>query len=102
MYKKLPTLAEAQKVLDFYNENYDAWQKMLKVMDDKRYKWSADPGAVGTTGNSEFLLNSYDGKKRKIKCLDLDSRQGEICNVNYKSLFCYRYMHILIFPPYNN
>lgn len=102
MYKKLPTLAEAQKVLDFYNENYDAWQKMLKVMDDKRYKWSADPGAAGTTGNSEFLLNSYDSKKGKIKCLDFDSKKGEICNVYYMSWFSYRYMHILIFPPYNN
>ena len=61
-------------------------------------------------GNAEFMLNSYDSKNSKIKCLDLDfvedyadegyeGRKGEICDVWKKSLFHYRYIHIRIFPP---
>jgi hypothetical protein len=100
VYTRLSSVAEAQKVLDFYNENYDAWQKMLKEMDALGYYWSARIGIFnGATGNSEFLLNSYDEKKNKIKCLDLDEKKGEICDVSDSSWFTYRYMHIRIFPP---
>ena len=98
VYTKLPSVAEAQKVLNFYNENYDAWQTMLKSMDAKGYLWSAQMG-INTTGNSEFLLNGYDASSNKIKCLDLDGKTGEICNVWEISWFKYRYMHIRIFPP---
>ena len=103
VYKRLPTVAETQKVLDFYLANYETWQYMLKVMDDRGYQWSAYPSLTKiTTGNSEFLLNSYDEKNNKIKCLDLDSKKGEICDVSVSSCFNYRYMHIRIFPPATN
>ena len=101
VYTKLPSVSDAQKVLDIYNANYDAWQTMLKTMDAKGHIWSAKFG-LDTTGNSEFLLNSYDANSNKIKCLDLDSKKGEICNVWGSSLFKYRYMHIRIFPPLPN
>ena len=101
-YKKLPTVAQAQKVLDFYNANPDVWSAMLKEMDGKGYQWSAKPGGLSTTGNSEFILNSYDADSDKIKCLDLDGTKGKICNVYGWSWFNYRYMHIRICPPRSN
>ena len=99
VYTKLPSVSDAQKVLNIYNANYDAWQAMLKTMDAKGHIWSAKLG-LDTTGNSEFLLNSYDANSNKIKCLDLDGKTGEICNVWGSSLFRYRYCHIRIYPPY--
>lgn len=102
LYQKLPTIGQAQKVLDFYNANSEVWSAMLKEMDGKGYQWSAKPGGLSTTGNSEFLLNSYDSDNDKIKCLDLDGTKGKICNVYGWSWFNYRYMHIRIFPPYFN
>ena len=101
VYTKLPSVAEAHKVLKFHNENYDAWQTMLKTMDAKGYLWSAQSG-ISTTGNSEFLLNDYDTNTIRIKCLDLDNKVGKICNVWATSWFKYRYMHIRIFPPLPN
>ena len=101
IYKRLPSVVEAQKVLEFYNANHDAWKSMLKEMDAKGYHWSAIPWKVDTTGNSEFILNSYDADAKKIKCLDLDDHPGKICDVKTSSWFYYRYMHIRIFPPYN-
>ena len=97
LYELLPSVTEAEKVLDFYNANGDKWRKMLEDMDNKGYQWSAASG-YATTGNDEFLLNSYNGKK--IKCLDLDGDVGYIGEVKQGSWYKYRYMHIRIFPPY--
>ena len=98
VYTQLPTVAQAQKVLECYNANPDAWKAMLKEMDAKGYQWSANIGWL-STGNSEFLLNSYNEKTNQIKCLDLDGKPGKICNVAGNSWFRYRYMHVYIFPP---
>ena len=92
---------EAQMVLDIFNNNRAAWDKMMEKMAYEGHNWYPQ-GGIGTTGNSEFLLNSYDANSNKIKCLDLDSKKGEICNVWGSSLFKYRYMHIRIFPPLPN
>ena len=99
-HKRFPSVIEAQRVLDFYNANHDAWQTMLEVMEGKGYKWRARSWQLCATGNSEFLLNSYDSDAKKIKCLDLDDHPGKICDVSTSTWFRYRYMHIRIFPPY--
>ena len=107
-YKKLPSVAVAQKVLDFCNANPRAWYNMLEVMNGKGYFWKAG----SCTGNAEFMLGSYDAEKNYIKCLDLDfvedyvndgyeGRKGKICDVYDRSWFHYRYIYIHIFPPYN-
>ena len=101
VYKHLPTITEAQKIVDIYNADNNAWNEMLATMDAKGYQWSAKLGLF-TTGNSEFILNGYDEKNNRIKCLDLDEEVGYICNVSCYSWFNYRYMHIRIFPPCNN
>lgn len=99
LYKQLPTVPEAQKVLDFYNKNQETWNNMLVEMDNLGFEWSPKSGGE-TTGNSEFLLNSYDKDANRIKCLDLDGDTGEIINVRGWSWYKYRYMQILIFPPH--
>ena len=98
LYHHLPTVSEAEKVLDFFNANYDAWQKMLKEMDAKGYQWSPASG-YETTGNSEFILNSYDEEENEIKFLDLDGEEGDIDEAWGRSYLKYRYMQIRIFPP---
>ena len=72
---------------------------MLISMDALGYEWSPQSGGE-TTGNSEFLLNSYDKDANRIKCLDLDDDEGEIIKVRGWSWLKYRYMNIRIFPPY--
>ncbi|MBO5919012.1 MAG: hypothetical protein J6Q34_00770 [Bacteroidales bacterium] len=99
LYYHLPTEPEARRVLDFYNENQAAWEKMLISMDALGYEWSPQSGGE-TTGNSEFLLNSYDKDANRIKCLDLDDDEGEIIKVRGWSWLKYRYMNIRFFPPY--
>ena len=104
VYKKLPTVAEAKKVLDFYNANNETWKGMLEEMDYRGYQWSPYPNFLALTATrcSEFMLNSCDEKNRKIKCLDLDAKKGEIRDVSFSSFFYYRYMHVRIFPPATN
>ena len=99
VYEHLPSVAEAEKVLAFFNEHPDEWDLMLEKMDARGLLWSAQSG-METTGNMEFLLNSCEKNWYAdfVKCLDLDKNPGKICNVWWKSLFGYRYMHIHIVP----
>ena len=100
VYEHLPSVAEAEKVLAFFNEHPDEWDLMLEKMDARGLLWSTQSGA-NTTGNMEFLLNSCEKNWYAdfVKCLDLDKNPGKICDVWWKSLFSYRYMHIRIVPP---
>jgi hypothetical protein len=103
VYKKLPSVVEAQKVLNFYNANNETWNGFLKEMDFRGYKWSATTGIWNyATCNAEFILNSYNASTKKIKCLDLDDPVGKICDVASDSYNNYRYMHIRVFPPATN
>ena len=103
VYKKLPSVVEAQKVLNFYNANNETWNGFLKEMDYRGYKWSATTGIWNyATCNAEFILNSYNASTKKIKCLDLDDPVGKICDVACDSSNDYRYMHIRVFPPATN
>ena len=102
-YKYLPTVAEAQKVLDIFNDDIRFWNKMLAEMDKRNLRWSWKYG-VWTTGNDEFLLNEYNSEKRLIKCLDLDQSDeddelGRICDIALDDYYRYRYLRIRIFPP---
>ena len=104
-YKYLPTVAEAQKVLDIFNDDIRFWNKMLAEMDKRNLRWSWKYG-VWTTGNDEFLLNEYNSEKRLIKCLDLDQSDeddelGRICDIELDDYYRYRYLRIRIFPPAN-
>ncbi|MBQ5694477.1 MAG: hypothetical protein IIV71_04375, partial [Bacteroidaceae bacterium] len=104
-YKYLPTVAEAQKVLDIFNDDIRFWNKMLAEMDKRNLRWSWKYG-VWTTGNDEFLLNEYNSEKRLIKCLDLDQNDeddelGRICDVKLDDYYRYRYLRVRIFPPAN-
>ena len=104
----LPSVAEAQKVLDFYNANGDKWDAMLEEMDNKKLLWSPQYLSSGSTGNSEFVL----GVKQRVTftsdyltILDLDKElidfdgvdEGEICEAGLTDRFKYRYMQILTY-----
>ena len=82
--KYLPSVVEAEKVLELFNEmDEKEWANILLRMDKKGGQWSSQLG-WHTTGNDEFLLNSVTDKGfwgEYIKCLDLDSHPGEICDV---------------------
>ena len=99
LYLHLPTVPQAEKVFDFFNANYDAWQKMLKEMDAKGYQWSPASG-YETTGNSEFILNSYDEEENELKYLDLDGKTAKFRNTSSHSWYNYRYMQIKHFPAF--
>ena len=104
-YKYLPTVAEAQKVLDIFNNNLGFWNSMLAEMDKRGLKWSWKYG-VWTTGNDEFLLGEYNPETKLIKCLDLDQNDeddelGRICDIELDDYYRYRYLRIRIFPPAN-
>lgn len=101
-YQYLPTVAEAQKVLDIYNDDVRSWNKMLEEMDKRNLLWSSKMG-IWTTGNDEFLLGEYDSDKKLIKCLDLDQNDGDdelgrICDVKLDDYYRYRYLRIRIIP----
>ena len=102
--KNLPTESEAQKVLEFYNNNKPFWDNMLAEMDALGYQWSPDTeGHYSTTGNSEFVLNAFYEDWvgiDKTKFLDLDGETGDIGYVSSWSWFHYRYMYIRFVPPY--
>lgn len=97
----LPSVSEAQKVLDIFNKmDKSSWNYMLERMDKLGFQWSAQSGGY-TTGDDEFLLNSHsDGGfwGPLIKCLDLDSRPGKITDVMAGMPMKYRYMQIIVIP----
>ena len=96
----LPTEPVAEKVVEFFNNNYAFWNNMLAEMDLRGLKWSPQDGS-GTTGNSEFMLNETYGKG-DILCMDLDKEgKGGLVWVN-NSPYKYRYMHIRVIPPVGN
>ena len=99
----LPTEPEAQKVLDFYNNNTEFWKNMLDEMEAKGYKWKPSTDLItSATCNSEFMINDF----REVpiigtdmtSILDLDDDQGYFSTVSSLSVFYYRYMHIKTFP----
>ena len=99
--KYLPSVSEAEKVLEVFNKmDESSWNYMLSKMDKLGFQWSPQWGRH-TTGNSEFLLNSTTEHPfwlTLIKCLDLDSHPGEIVDIKANSPLRYRYMQIVIIP----
>ena len=98
-HKHCASLPEAEKVLKYYTENYEAWEAMIDYMESLGHAWDWHYG-WNTTGNEEFILNSYDEKAGTIKVLDLDSKEGKIEDVGLGSWFDYRYIFVRTFPPY--
>ena len=98
-HKHCASLPEAEKVLKYYTENYESWEAMIDYMESLGHAWDWHYG-WSTTGNAEFILNSYNEKARTIKVLDLDSKKGKIEDVNLDSWFFYRYIFVRTFPPY--
>ena len=74
---------------------------MIDVMEKNGEKWDWHFG-TSTTGNEEFILNSYNKEAGTIKILDLDDKKGKISDVGLYSTYHYRYMYVRIFPPYVN
>ena len=98
-HKHCASLPEAEKVLKYYTENYESWEAMIDYMESLGHVWDWHLG-FDTTGNEEFILNSYDEKAGTIKVLDLDSKDGKIEDVSLGSWFDYRYIFVRTFPPY--
>jgi hypothetical protein len=93
------SLPEAEKVLKYYTDYYQFWEAMIDIMEKAGEKWDWHLG-FDTTGNEEFILNSYNKEAGTIKILDLDDKKGKISDVNTYSVYHYRYMYVRIFPPY--
>ena len=93
--KYFAAVPEAQKVLDYYTNNYDEWCQMIQTMEARGHRWDWHYG-ISTTGNAEFLLNGYDAANGTVKCLDLDEKVGKICDVSLNSFWRFRYRHILV------
>ena len=98
-HKQCASLPEAEKVLKYYTEYYQFWEAMIDIMENKGEKWDWHFG-LDTTGNEEFILNSYNKEAGTIKILDLDDKKGKISDVDTYSVYHYRYMYVRIFPPY--
>ena len=98
-HKQCASLPEAEKVLKYYTEYYQFWEAMIDIMENKGEKWDWHFG-LDTTGNEEFILNSYNKEAGTIKILDLDDKKGKISDVDLYSTYHYRYMYVRIFPPY--
>jgi hypothetical protein len=98
-HKQCASLPEAEKVLKYYTEYYQFWEAMIDIMENKGEKWDWHFG-LDTTGNEEFILNSYNKEAGTIKILDLDDKKGKISDVDIHSVYHYRYMYVRIFPPY--
>ena len=98
-HKHCASLPEAEKVLKYYTENYESWEAMIDYMESLGHAWDWHSG-WSTTGNEEFILNSYDEKAGTIKVLDLDRKEGKIEDVSLGSWFDYRYIFVRTFPPY--
>ena len=100
----LPSEWEAQQVLDIFNNNKAAWDKMMKTMADYGYDWYPKEG-WGTTGNAEFMINKVDAAAFSyiLYCLDLDEDdsdgvKGSMREVSPFSFYKYRYILVKIFP----
>ena len=100
----LPSEWEAQQVLDIFNNNKAAWDKMMETMASMGYDWYPKEG-WGTTGNAEFMINKIDANPfgYDLYCLDLDEDdsdgvKGSIWMVSPYSWFKYRYIRVKIFP----
>ena len=101
-FKYLATESEIDKVREFYDNNQDFWNKMLKEMDAKGLEWS--PQSVGTN-KSEFMFQDKATVAlftEGIGCLDLnESKSNEwylaIGRLPWYSY--YRYMHVEIISP---
>ena len=98
-YKHCASLPEAEIVLKYYTENYYFWEAMIDYMEKLGHVWDWHYG-IATTGNEEFILNSYNKNAGTIKVLDLDSKEGKIIDVDVDSWFQYRYIYVRTFPPY--
>ena len=98
-HKQCASLPEAEKVLKYYTEYYQFWEAMIDIMENKGEKWDWHFG-LDTTGNEEFILNSYNKEAGTIKILALDDKKGKISDVDLYSTYHYRYMYVRIFPPY--
>ena len=98
-HKQCASLPEAEKVLKYYTDYYQFWEAMIDIMEQNGEKWDWHFG-LDTTGNEEFILNSYNKEAGTIKILDLDDKKGKISDVNTYSVYHYRYMYVRIFPPY--
>ena len=101
--ERLSSIVELVQVYNFYNNNYDVWQKMLGEMDAKGYMWSANDAFLGdlfstSTCNSEFLFRGDINKADDILCLDLDGDKAKYGKVAATSGYEYRYMHVRIVP----
>ncbi|MBR5563832.1 MAG: hypothetical protein IKW11_06365 [Bacteroidales bacterium] len=103
----LPSEWEAQQVLDIFNNNRAAWDKMMETMASMGYNWYPQEGS-GTTGNAEFIINCESDwhKASYLYCLDLDDDdsdgiKGSIRAVNVLSLYKYRYMRVKVYNPVN-
>ncbi len=101
----LPSEWEAQQVLDIFNNNRAAWDKMMETMASMGYNWYPQEGS-GTTGNAEFIINSINdkGMLSSLYCLDLDDDdedgiKGSIRDVNVNSLYKYRYIRVKVYNP---
>ena len=100
----LATLEEGEKVIEFYNNNNQAfWNNMLKEMDALGYEWSAQdwPNA---TGDSEFMIGYKTTPFVGIQvlhCLDLYGKKAKMdWTMLEGTYFQYRYIHINTVPPY--
>ena len=97
-YQYLASVPEAEKVLKFHDEHYEEWKDMIKHMESIGHIWDWHFG-IRTTGNAEFIINSYDKTKDRLKCLDLDKHPGKIAEIVF-DIFQYRYILVRTFPPY--
>ena len=101
----LPSEWEAQQVLDIFNNNRAAWDKMMETMAENGHNWYPQEGS-GTTGNAEFIINSINdkGMLSSLYCLDFDDDdedgiKGSIRDVNVNSLYKYRYIRVKVYNP---
>lgn len=97
-YQYLASVPEAEKVLKFHDEHYEEWKDMIKHMESIGHIWDWHFG-LRTTGNAEFIINSYNKTKDRLKCLDLDKHPGKIAEI-VLDIFQYRYILVRTFPPY--
>jgi hypothetical protein len=101
-FKYLATISEINKVREFYDNNQDFWNKMLKEMDAKGLEWS--PQSYGTNSSNFIFQSLYypDLFVEDIGCLDLNGPKSKKCYLSVGRYLFYdyhRYMHIEIIPP---